>query len=90
MNKFQTYLIAKHLDIYDVAKMIRDSSWNESKNISRQRLVPLLHSIERNGWDTIVVKGNRRIPGVVDAHHQFAISAYTVAKIIGCTERDIL
>ncbi|QNO01188.1 hypothetical protein [Lactobacillus phage Lbab1] len=87
-NKFNQYLEDHNLEIYDVAKMMRDSPYNKSKR-TRQAYVRLLRQAFMFGWSTVNALGGGYEPGVHNGQDG-GISAKYVAKIIGCKVQDIV
>ncbi|GAX46794.1 hypothetical protein [Pseudolactococcus reticulitermitis] len=89
-TNFAKYLDDNNLEIFDVAKMLRDSNWNQNAKHpkTREAFVRLLAIVPSCGWGTLKGKGGKRFPGVYDLYDG-AISAWRVAQIIGCKVGDI-
>lgn len=92
-TKFSRYLEKHNLEIYDVAKMLRDSDWNQNiaKYRTREAFVRLLYGIdyEEAKWSLIKIKGGSKVPGL---YNEFdgAITAWRIAQIIGCDVEEIV
>lgn len=92
INKFAKYLYDNDLEIYDVAKILRDSEWNKSSKQPRTReaFVRLLWFVPIKGWATVNAYGERNkfqpaVYNYTDGH----VTAWRVAQELGCKERDI-
>lgn len=93
VTKFGQYLVSHDLEIYDVAKMLRDSDWNSSSKRprNRQAFVRLLWFVPTDGWATVNAYGERNkfqpaVYNYTDGH----VTAWQVAKILGCKLEDII
>lgn len=90
-TKFKSYLEKHNLEIYDVAKMLRDSDWNQNiaNYRTREAFVRLLYSLDYSDWKMIKIKGGSKVPGL---YNEFdgAITAWRIAQIIGCDVEEIV
>ncbi|QHJ80933.1 MAG: hypothetical protein [Caudoviricetes sp.] len=90
-NKFIHYLEANDLEIYDVAKLLRDSEWNQSgKYRTRQSFVRLLeHMLYYPDWQKLDSHKGWKVEGLYN-YYDGAITAWRIADILGCKKEDIV
>lgn len=88
-TKFAEYLEKHNLEIYDLAKMLRDSEWNQINYRSREAFVRLLSYPYIRTWEKVTVKGKRKIHGTY-SHRDGMLTAWRVAQVLECKEEDIV
>lgn len=91
-NKFSIFLQRNELDVRDVAKIMRDSEWNQQNETPKSRIwfSNMLLYVQNYGWESIQVRDNRKVPGVYSPYHDGAFTAFTLAQILNCKISDIL
>lgn len=93
LSKFGKFLETNNIEVYDVAKTLRDSKWNQESATPRTReaFVRLLYTVPTKGWDTVNAKGSRtrRVPAAYN-HFDGNVTAWRVAQELNCKLEELV